>query len=140
MERESFENEDIGRLLSDNFVPIKVDREERPDVDKVYVRGARVRVSIRVRVRVSVKINIRFEIRLSTEIHTHWLTCRAMTKRAGCLHPGVAIRDCFRLSRAYAQRLQFPLLSSVLAKPAVCMQTEVLLIRCRVGGALTSGA
>ena len=38
MERESFENEDIGRLLSDNFVPIKVDREERPDVDKVYVR------------------------------------------------------------------------------------------------------
>ena len=38
MERESFEDEEIGRLLSDNFVPIKVDREERPDVDKVYVR------------------------------------------------------------------------------------------------------
>ena len=38
MERESFESEEIGRLLNDNFVPIKVDREERPDVDKVYVR------------------------------------------------------------------------------------------------------
>ena len=38
MERESFENEEIGKMLSDNFVPIKVDREERPDVDKVYVR------------------------------------------------------------------------------------------------------
>ena len=39
MERESFESEEIGRLLNDSFVPIKVDREERPDVDKVYVRA-----------------------------------------------------------------------------------------------------
>uniref|UniRef100_A0A7N9ARJ8 Spermatogenesis associated 20 n=1 Tax=Mastacembelus armatus TaxID=205130 RepID=A0A7N9ARJ8_9TELE len=37
MERESFEDEEIGKLLSDNFVCIKVDREERPDVDKVYM-------------------------------------------------------------------------------------------------------
>ncbi|CAL8380507.1 unnamed protein product [Gadus morhua 'NCC'] len=37
MERESFEDEEIGRLLSENFVCIKVDREERPDVDKVYM-------------------------------------------------------------------------------------------------------
>ncbi|KAJ0060272.1 hypothetical protein NL108_007771, partial [Boleophthalmus pectinirostris] len=37
MERESFEDEEIGQILSDNFVCIKVDREERPDVDKVYM-------------------------------------------------------------------------------------------------------
>src|SRR5215471_4315022 len=37
MERESFENEEIGRLLNENFVPIKVDREERPDVDRIYM-------------------------------------------------------------------------------------------------------
>ncbi|XP_064179303.1 spermatogenesis-associated protein 20 isoform X1 [Anguilla rostrata] len=37
MERESFEDEEIGKILSDNFVCIKVDREERPDVDKVYM-------------------------------------------------------------------------------------------------------
>ncbi|XP_026207366.1 spermatogenesis-associated protein 20 isoform X2 [Anabas testudineus] len=37
MERESFEDEEIGKFLSDNFVCIKVDREERPDVDKVYM-------------------------------------------------------------------------------------------------------
>uniref|UniRef100_A0A674EK04 Spermatosis associated 20 n=1 Tax=Salmo trutta TaxID=8032 RepID=A0A674EK04_SALTR len=37
MERESFEDEEIGKTLSDNFVCIKVDREERPDVDKVYM-------------------------------------------------------------------------------------------------------
>uniref|UniRef100_A0A3Q3IEE7 Spermatogenesis-associated protein 20-like TRX domain-containing protein n=1 Tax=Monopterus albus TaxID=43700 RepID=A0A3Q3IEE7_MONAL len=37
MERESFEDEEIGKVLSDNFVCIKVDREERPDVDKVYM-------------------------------------------------------------------------------------------------------
>jgi uncharacterized protein len=37
MERESFENEGIARLLNEYFVPIKVDREERPDVDRIYM-------------------------------------------------------------------------------------------------------
>ncbi|XP_013417572.1 spermatogenesis-associated protein 20 isoform X2 [Lingula anatina] len=37
MERESFENEEIGKIMSDNFVCVKVDREERPDVDKMYM-------------------------------------------------------------------------------------------------------
>lgn len=37
MEVESFENEDVAKLLNDWFVSIKVDREERPDVDKVYM-------------------------------------------------------------------------------------------------------
>ncbi|MBY0312664.1 MAG: DUF255 domain-containing protein [Phycisphaerales bacterium] len=37
MERESFENEAIGAQMSDQFVCIKVDREERPDVDEVYM-------------------------------------------------------------------------------------------------------
>jgi uncharacterized protein YyaL (SSP411 family) len=37
MERESFEDEEIARLLNERFVPVKVDREERPDVDAVYM-------------------------------------------------------------------------------------------------------
>jgi uncharacterized protein YyaL (SSP411 family) len=37
MERESFENERIAELLNRHFVPIKVDREERPDVDRIYM-------------------------------------------------------------------------------------------------------
>ncbi|XP_014430101.2 spermatogenesis-associated protein 20 isoform X3 [Pelodiscus sinensis] len=37
MEKESFKNKEIGKILNDNFVCIKVDREERPDVDKVYM-------------------------------------------------------------------------------------------------------
>lgn len=37
MERESFENEAIAALLNRHFVSIKVDREERPDVDRVYM-------------------------------------------------------------------------------------------------------
>ena len=37
MERESFESDKIGTLLNKNFVSIKVDREERPDVDRVYM-------------------------------------------------------------------------------------------------------
>ena len=37
MERESFENEPIAEVLNRHFVPIKVDREERPDVDRIYM-------------------------------------------------------------------------------------------------------
>jgi len=37
MERESFEDEKVGKFLADHFVSIKVDREERPDVDKIYM-------------------------------------------------------------------------------------------------------
>jgi hypothetical protein len=37
MERESFENAGVARVLNDLFVSIKVDREERPDVDRVYM-------------------------------------------------------------------------------------------------------
>jgi len=37
MERESFEDEEIARFLNERYVPIKVDREERPDVDAIYM-------------------------------------------------------------------------------------------------------
>ncbi len=37
MERESFESEAIAKLMNENFVNIKVDREERPDVDRIYM-------------------------------------------------------------------------------------------------------
>ena len=37
MERESFESEETAKYLNEHFVSIKVDREERPDVDKIYM-------------------------------------------------------------------------------------------------------
>ena len=37
MERESFEDEEIARFMNEHFVSIKVDREERPDVDSIYM-------------------------------------------------------------------------------------------------------
>jgi uncharacterized protein YyaL (SSP411 family) len=37
MERESFENDTIARLMNESFVCIKVDREERPDLDDIYM-------------------------------------------------------------------------------------------------------
>lgn len=37
MAHESFEDEEVGRILNESFVSIKVDREERPDVDTVYM-------------------------------------------------------------------------------------------------------
>ncbi|MBI3314620.1 MAG: thioredoxin domain-containing protein [Candidatus Omnitrophica bacterium] len=37
MAHESFENEDIAKVLNDHFIAVKVDREERPDVDHVYM-------------------------------------------------------------------------------------------------------
>jgi uncharacterized protein YyaL (SSP411 family) len=38
MEQESFEDEDVARLMNENFISIKVDREERPDIDNVYMK------------------------------------------------------------------------------------------------------
>ena len=37
MERESFENPELAEYLNMHFVPVKVDREERPDVDKIHM-------------------------------------------------------------------------------------------------------
>ncbi len=42
MERESFENEPIANVLNENFVSIKVDREERPDVDSIYMQAVQM--------------------------------------------------------------------------------------------------
>jgi len=40
MERESFDNESIAAILNENFVCIKVDREERPDLDDIYMAAS----------------------------------------------------------------------------------------------------
>ncbi|MEK7289374.1 MAG: thioredoxin domain-containing protein, partial [Planctomycetota bacterium] len=37
MEHESFEDEEVAKILNEHFVSIKVDREERPDIDHVYM-------------------------------------------------------------------------------------------------------
>ena len=42
MEHESFENEAIARVLNENFVAIKVDREERPDLDQIYMNAVQM--------------------------------------------------------------------------------------------------
>src|SRR5205085_12352982 len=42
MERESFENDEIAAILNDNFVAIKVDREERPDIDSIYMQAVQM--------------------------------------------------------------------------------------------------
>ena len=42
MEHESFENEAIAELMNENFVNIKVDREERPDLDQIYMNAVQM--------------------------------------------------------------------------------------------------
>jgi uncharacterized protein YyaL (SSP411 family) len=42
MERESFENEQTAQILNEDFVSIKVDREERPDVDSIYMQAVQM--------------------------------------------------------------------------------------------------
>ncbi|HEU4400515.1 MAG TPA: thioredoxin domain-containing protein [Candidatus Polarisedimenticolia bacterium] len=42
MERESFENERIAALMNESFVNIKVDREERPDLDEIYMAATQM--------------------------------------------------------------------------------------------------
>jgi uncharacterized protein YyaL (SSP411 family) len=36
MDRESYENEDLARIINDHYIPVKVDRDERPDIDARY--------------------------------------------------------------------------------------------------------
>jgi len=42
MERESFESQEVARILNDNYVAIKVDRAERPDLDEVYMHATQL--------------------------------------------------------------------------------------------------
>jgi len=42
MERESFEDEEIARLLNEHFISIKVDREEHPEVDAIYMNAVQL--------------------------------------------------------------------------------------------------
>src|SRR5262245_23191489 len=42
MERETFSNEEVAKALNENFVCIKVDREERPDVDEAYMQALHI--------------------------------------------------------------------------------------------------
>ncbi|GIW97101.1 MAG: thioredoxin domain-containing protein [Pirellulaceae bacterium] len=42
MERESFENPEIAAVLNEHFVSIKVDREERPDIDHIYMQAVQM--------------------------------------------------------------------------------------------------
>jgi len=42
MERESFEDKEIAKFLNDHFVCIKVDREERPDIDQIYMTAVQI--------------------------------------------------------------------------------------------------
>src|SRR5262245_50229575 len=42
MEEESFEDEAIAQLMNDNFINIKVDREERPDLDAIYMNAVQM--------------------------------------------------------------------------------------------------
>ncbi|MEP6706719.1 MAG: thioredoxin domain-containing protein [Pyrinomonadaceae bacterium] len=42
MEHESFENEEIAKLMNEHFVNIKVDREERPDLDQIYMNAVQM--------------------------------------------------------------------------------------------------
>ena len=42
MEHESFENEDVAELMNAHFISIKIDREERPDLDAIYMKALQI--------------------------------------------------------------------------------------------------
>lgn len=45
MEHESFENEEVAYIMNNHFINIKVDREERPDIDAVYMKAVQIMTS-----------------------------------------------------------------------------------------------
>lgn len=42
MERESFEDMETAKFMNENFINIKVDREERPDIDSIYMDAVQI--------------------------------------------------------------------------------------------------
>lgn len=42
MERESFEDSTVAAVMNDNFISVKVDREERPDIDQIYINAVQL--------------------------------------------------------------------------------------------------
>lgn len=42
MEHESFENKEVAQVMNSNFINIKIDREERPDIDAVYMKAVQI--------------------------------------------------------------------------------------------------
>ncbi|MFN2262235.1 MAG: DUF255 domain-containing protein [Psychroflexus sp.] len=42
MAHESFEDENVAQLMNEHFICIKVDREERPDIDQIYMDAAQI--------------------------------------------------------------------------------------------------
>jgi uncharacterized protein len=44
MERECFEKEDVAKVLNERYICVKVDREERPDIDSIYITAAQLMV------------------------------------------------------------------------------------------------
>ncbi len=42
MEEESFEDKEIAKYLNENYISIKVDREERPDIDVIYMEAVQI--------------------------------------------------------------------------------------------------
>ncbi len=42
MEKESFESKEIAEFMNEHFVPVKVDREERPDLDEIYMKSVQL--------------------------------------------------------------------------------------------------
>ena len=45
MEHESFENKEVAHIMNNHFINIKVDREERPDIDAVYMKAVQIMTS-----------------------------------------------------------------------------------------------
>ena len=44
MAHESFEDDEIAKIMNENFINIKVDREERPDIDDIYQKVSQIAV------------------------------------------------------------------------------------------------
>jgi uncharacterized protein YyaL (SSP411 family) len=42
MEKESFEDEEVAQIMNDHFINIKIDREERPDIDQIYMTAVQI--------------------------------------------------------------------------------------------------
>ena len=95
MERESFEDDEVARLMNEGFVCIKVDREERPDLDEVYMRAVQALTGARRLAAERVP-----DARAEAVLRRHLLAPRDRGQLAGFPRVLRSVRDAFLDRRA----------------------------------------
>ncbi|HEY9206982.1 MAG TPA: thioredoxin domain-containing protein, partial [Candidatus Methanoperedens sp.] len=108
MERESFEDDEVAKLMNETFVSIKVDREERPDIDGIYMKVCQVMTGSG-----GWPLNILMTPDKKPFLALTYVPKESKFGRAGMLEMIPRIRDMWKKNRRGAENLASQVISSL---------------------------